>query len=319
MERKQNLSPGSSSATVCQHCGNTSYLEESNLRSARRESGISSKMRFPLAHKGMLARLTVLAFFSFMFAGIYLTFFKHPPPSVLLQMNMKSQESSGLAFNDFGASSFQTGKKLKADVSVVAKIEEDDDVDETLGLHKGVAGADLLKIDEEDEESEEDQHIQTQNKPIVVQPQGGTGAAYWNQFLKVNNYLPIGAVFDKCDEPHEQIGTVVLLEDKELGGVKTITFFNVTFNEEIKGGQFNIDVKYNGNDLYDNYWDLCELEDELPEKNRTFNCPVHAGHWTVAKEKHIPGYLPKGRFTSKCWATDENDKVIGCGFSDFKL
>ena len=70
--------------------------------------------------------------------------------------------------------------------------------------------------------------------------------------------------------------------------------------EEIEDGTFSIDVKYNGQDLYDNYWSLCELEEELPPANRTFNCPISATHWTVQKPKHIPGYLPKVRDASNC-------------------
>lgn len=145
------------------------------------------------------------------------------------------------------------------------------------------------------------------------------GTEYWDGFLKKNNFVAIGAVYTKCEGRREQVGSVILQEDTVNGGVSSVTFFNMTFGKEISGGQFNIDVKYNGQDLYDNYWELCEMEEDVPQANKTFSCPIQAKHWSIQKEKHIPTYLPKGRFTTKGWAEDEDGEMIACAFADFLL
>jgi len=219
--------------------------------------------------RGRIIQLTIVLIGLISLAGVYIGYFRHPPPDVLIQMNQRSFKGAKLGQrSDFGESMFRP---------------------EFFKSHNGKQ-SDIIH-----------------------------GTTYWDNFLRKNKYVPIGAVYDKCEGERSQIGTVILLEDKELGGVSAWTFFNITFEEEIEDGTFSIDVKYNGQDLYDNYWSLCELEEELPPANRTFNCPISATHWTVQKPKHIPGYLPKGTFTSKAWATDDDDNVLGCGYSQFTL
>lgn len=334
------------STTDCQHCGR-SDIQKSEFNSNTRGSisPRSGHKYIPTMYRGRIIKLSILVIFSFFFGGMYLAFFKHPPPDVLLQMNMQSQESSSYLYNDFGASSFKKSDSKQVSVAKPDATEEEDD-DDDVSFEGGKNAAkdeedeeEEVEIEEEDEDNNLDEKDEAPEKEVIVKKvikkdsvdknakknvvnmkaQGGTGAAYWSEFLKEHKLVAIGAVFDKCEGDRIQIGTVVLQEDKEVGGVKSTTFFNTTFAEEITGGQFHIEVKYNGEDLYDNYWELCELEDELPEKERTFNCPIKAKHWSIEKDKHIPGYLPKGRFTTKAWAVDDNEKVIACGFSDFKL
>ncbi|XP_012941707.1 uncharacterized protein LOC101861063 [Aplysia californica] len=329
-----------SSTAGCQHCSSCSYLElpvhQQTKELKSRSHPHKSPLRFIMAYKGRIVRLSILVLFSFMFCGVYLAFFKHPPPDVLLQMNMQSQDSD-LSFNDFGASSFQKSNVQNSDDD-----EGDTDDAENVEFFLNKRSVNDDEGDEEENEEEEDEYgeklivksekmekreknekKEKQEKKEKVESkhsEDNNGAEYWKQFLKVNKFVPIGAVFDKCEgDDRLQIGTVVLQADKALGGVKSVTFFNHTFKEEIAGGQFHIEVKYNGQDLYDNYWELCELEDDLPEKNRTFTCPIQAKHWTVVKEKHVPGYLPTGRFQTKAWAVDESENVLACGYADFKI
>ncbi|XP_076470135.1 uncharacterized protein LOC143300393 [Babylonia areolata] len=147
------------------------------------------------------------------------------------------------------------------------------------------------------------------------------GKAVWDKFIADNHHTVIGIVFDKCENPTEQLGTVVLLPDKENGGVMSRTFYNFTLDRVIdgEGWTFNIDVKYNGQDLYDNWWEVCEMEDDLDLKDRTFVCPVKPGRLSLVKDKHIPGYIPTGRYQSKAWVKDANNTVLVCGYSDFVL
>lgn len=145
------------------------------------------------------------------------------------------------------------------------------------------------------------------------------GKVAWDKFIAENKYTVIGIVVNKCEKPTEQLGTVVMLPDSENGGVKTRTYYNFTLGEELKEGTFSLEVKYNGQDLYDNYWNICQMEDDLEPANRTFTCPIRKGRQSLVKEKHIPGYLPKGRYESKAWVKDGNDHLLVCGFSEFTL
>ncbi|XP_059172343.1 uncharacterized protein LOC131953253 [Physella acuta] len=144
-------------------------------------------------------------------------------------------------------------------------------------------------------------------------------ADVWTRFLHENHFVAVGALFDRCDGQRTQLGTVVLMEDKERGGVMTKTFVNMTVEKDINGGQFHVDIKYNGQELYTNYWELCELEQELPEANKTFTCPIRQGLISKVKVKHIMDYLPAGRYQTKGWALDESNEEIICGFADFVL
>nr|KAG5712945.1 hypothetical protein BaRGS_021739 [Batillaria attramentaria] len=65
-------------------------------------------------------------------------------------------------------------------------------------------------------------------------------------------------------------------------------------NNDLEGGTFHVEVRYNGQDLYDNWWEICEMEEDLEPQNRTFSCPIRKGRQSLIKDKHIPGYLPKG-------------------------
>ncbi|CAL1529348.1 unnamed protein product [Lymnaea stagnalis] len=169
-------------------------------------------------------------------------------------------------------------------------------------------------LDTRDRGAEYDSYVDYKREDTEV-----AGGEHWQGFLDSNNFVSIGAVYSACEGTRSQLGSVVLLEDKERGGVLARTYLNITIDHEIKEGTFHLEVKYNGQDLFTNYWELCELEDELPVVNKTFTCPVAAGKWSKVKDKHIPGYLPAGRYQTKAWAVDESRQVIACGFSDFNL
>lgn len=127
------------------------------------------------------------------------------------------------------------------------------------------------------------------------------------------------------------MGKAILLPDKETGGLKVRTFINITlgrykmisvfttimFGQPIKErlvplsrvcqsiftciklfeeqplteGEFLIDVKYNGKDLYDNHWEFCTI-DENKEVRQVF-CPYKPGFYAWATDKKIPKYIPK--------------------------
>ncbi|RUS86839.1 hypothetical protein EGW08_005376 [Elysia chlorotica] len=296
-------------------------------------------------YKGRLIKVGILVFFSLLMMVLYVSFFQHPPPDELLANNRKAALSAQQL--DFGATLFGTndGPEEENDdfkddnddqKSVDTDVDNEDD-----DIEKDESETDEEnKVDDEPVESEK-QEVESKprdtesdskpvkldaNEDIISHKKRELGnvdhiemADYWEHFLKKQNLVPIGAVYNKCEGRRVQFGTVVLMEDKENGGIKARTYVNMTLDHTVDGGQFNIDSRYNGRGLYDNYWDLCEVEDDLPDEEKTFLCPLKPGKYIRVKDKPIPSYLPKGRFQSKIWATDQNGKMIGCGFSDFTI
>lgn len=296
-------------------------------------------------YRGRLIKVGVLVFFSLLLMIVYVSFFQHPPPDELLENNRRSRLSSRQL--DFGASLF--GSKNDFD-------EESDNLesdDKNADNSDGELEDDTSVTDEDDEENKEDNEDERESesedekeldrkvqkshsgsklhktkaemdvlnhqKRELGNPEEIENADFWEKFLKRENLVPIGAVYNNCDGHRTQLGTVVLMEDKENGGIKARTYVNITLEHTVDGGQFNIDSRYNGRGLYDNYWELCDVEDDLPEEEKTFVCPLKPGKYSRVKDKPIPGFLPKGRFQSKIWATDQNGKMIGCGYSDFTI
>lgn len=140
----------------------------------------------------------------------------------------------------------------------------------------------------------------------------------WDTWIRRNHFVSIGNLFNKCEgDDRITLGRVVMLEDQKRGGVTSKTYVNVTLEKEIVGGLMYLTCQYNGKDLYSNHWDLCTVEDGHDE--RVINCPIRAGRRKFVKELKIPNYLPKGRYTSKAWMTDQDKQMIGCAFADFTL
>ncbi|XP_041376607.1 putative phosphatidylglycerol/phosphatidylinositol transfer protein DDB_G0282179 [Gigantopelta aegis] len=116
----------------------------------------------------------------------------------------------------------------------------------------------------------------------------------------------------------QTVGTVVMLKDEVYGGVKTRTYMNFTLDEDLsEGSEFYIDVKYNDNGLYDNHWDLCEVEED--EDERDIYCPVAKGKKTYISDKKIPNYLPKGHYRTSARITNSKGVDILCGYADFVI
>ncbi|XP_055890438.1 uncharacterized protein LOC106071551 [Biomphalaria glabrata] len=226
-----------------------------------------------------VTKLVIFAIITASVAIIYLKLFKRPPVDVLMKMNKKSK------FNhDFGAESFRT-------VHPVLEENEKGPLDE-------------LSDTEENDVSEDD--IEDSD-------------TYWRQFIEKNHFIPIGGVYNKCEGTKLQLGSVILIENKEDGSLLARTFVNFTLHDNVTSGTFSIKVKYNSKDLFEYSWELCELEDDIPEVNRTFTCPIQAGKFSKVKDKTIPGYLPAGRYQTKAWIVDEHKKTLLCGYSDFSL
>ncbi|XP_046375467.1 uncharacterized protein LOC124148426 [Haliotis rufescens] len=146
-------------------------------------------------------------------------------------------------------------------------------------------------------------------------------AEHWGSFVRRNSFISVGEVWDRgCDEKgRKTIGTVVMMPDKETGELKTRTFVNYTLHEDVEEGEFYLDVKYNNNNLFDNHWDLCTLEDETDQDKRTIVCPIKSGFKSEIKDREIPSYLPKGEYYTRSWITNEKGVTIVCGYSDFVL
>ncbi|KAH3849867.1 hypothetical protein DPMN_092271 [Dreissena polymorpha] len=146
-------------------------------------------------------------------------------------------------------------------------------------------------------------------------------AQHWDEFIAKNDFVNIGEIYDNCDEKDRvMIGRTIMLPTVHwagLKGVKSRTFINITLHEELTGGKFFLEVKYNGKDLFARNWELCTLDEDYDD--RVVYCPFLAQDYSFVKDRDIPVYLPKGRYQTKGWITDVNDEIVACGFSDFTL
>lgn len=144
---------------------------------------------------------------------------------------------------------------------------------------------------------------------------------YWEDFIKKNDFTPIGEIFDNCDEKDRlMVGRTIMLPDVRWGGLKGVksrTFINTTLDAELTGGKFFLEVKYNGKVIYNKDWELCTLDEDYDD--RIVYCPFNPGDHSFVKDRQIPIYLPKGRYETKGWVTDQDNTIILCGFSDFTL
>ncbi|OWF48048.1 phosphatidylglycerol/phosphatidylinositol transfer protein-like [Mizuhopecten yessoensis] len=222
----------------------------------------------------------LLFIFCCMIFSVYVTYFNHGPPEDIMARNRQQQHGA-----------------------------ESDNEDK--GLH--VAKRDELNA-VENEEGGDDEKIKDEDNPDFVESK-----KLWENFIKSNDYVSIGDLYSGCDEGDRVlVGKSIMLPDKENGGIKARIFLNFTFEEEYMGGEFVLEVKYNNKELYDNHWDMCILDENQPD--RLIFCPYEANaQWSWVKDKKIPSYLPKGRYETKAYVTNQDDKRILCGYSLFIL
>lgn len=166
----------------------------------------------------------------------------------------------------------------------------------------------------------DEQNMNELEKQVAIEEK--KAIALWENFIKSNGYVSIGEIYDNCDEKDRiMVGKTIILPDVRWGGIKGVksrTFINTTFESEVAGGTFGLEVKYNGKDLYSRSWELCTLDEDY-ENDRVIYCPFNPGDYTFVKDRQIPIYLPKGRYQTKGWIKNQMDEIILCGFSDFSL
>ncbi|XP_060563256.1 putative phosphatidylglycerol/phosphatidylinositol transfer protein 2 [Ruditapes philippinarum] len=176
------------------------------------------------------------------------------------------------------------------------------------GNRKGIR----LFEDKDSHKNELDKEIEAEERKALE---------YWEDFIKKHDYTAIGEIYDNCDEKDRMmIGRTIMLPDRRWGGIKGVTartFINTTLDSELSGGRFYLEVKYNGKDLYSNNWELCTLDEDYDD--RLIYCPFNPGEYSFVKDRQIPIYLPKGRYETKGWMTNQEEQIIACGFSDFSL
>ena len=56
-------------------------------------------------------------------------------------------------------------------------------------------------------------------------------------------------------------------------------------------------MKYNGNAIYSKEWELCTLDEDYEDPERIVYCPFNPGDYSFVKDRSIPFYLPKVRFS----------------------
>lgn len=143
-------------------------------------------------------------------------------------------------------------------------------------------------------------------------------AKRWQKFVDDNKYVAIGDVYNSCDDKDRiTLGKAILLPNEETGGLKVRTFINITLEKPLTEGEFLVDVKYNGKDLYDNHWEFCTI-DENQEVKQVF-CPYKPGFYTWATDKKIPKFIPKGKYHTRAWLNGDDGKLLTCGLTTFVL
>ncbi|GFO25080.1 phosphatidylglycerol/phosphatidylinositol transfer protein-like [Plakobranchus ocellatus] len=238
-----------------------------------------------MMYKGRLIKVGILVFFSLLLMVLYVNFFQHPPANELLRNNRKAMLSSEK--HDFGASLFLNHEEETSDNDDLSFDEKDDNESNKDDNEDSDRDADIELEDDKENEREsmetdnekshdddtgsdaEKSDEKAQRDDVLSHKKRDLGSSneiemsgHWSQFLKQKNLVPIGAVYSKCEHT-------------------------------VDGGKFNIESRYNGRALYDNYWDLCDVEDDLPDEEKTFVCPLSPGLYSRVKDKAIPGYLPK--------------------------
>jgi len=141
----------------------------------------------------------------------------------------------------------------------------------------------------------------------------------WNEFIKRNNYVSVGDIYQTpCDETVNkiQIGKTILMVDRS-GVLSTKTFLNVSVTSEITQGEFFLEVKYEGKKIYSAHFPLCN-EDNTPDSIK-LPCPISIGIHKYMRKADVPGFLPKGTYYTKVWATDQTERVLGCGYCEFTI
>ncbi|ESO87350.1 hypothetical protein LOTGIDRAFT_154845 [Lottia gigantea] len=234
---------------------------------------------------------------------LYVTYFQRPPTDELLRMNSKifqSQESDSIDYLS----------KIKKFKSSKRKSDNNSELKDSDGI-KSVRTAEESKGQESSESGRSD-----------LSKQQSRGRDTWQTFLKANNYVSIGEIYNSCEKSKRLlIGHVLLLPDPKYGGVMARTHMNFSTEYNVTGGEFYIDVKYNDKDLYDNHWELCELaqDDEDEEDQRLVACPLAKGPHSFVQDRNIPYYLPKGKYETNVWITDQTEEVFLCGRCVFVL
>ncbi|XP_048732340.2 uncharacterized protein LOC125649130 isoform X2 [Ostrea edulis] len=139
---------------------------------------------------------------------------------------------------------------------------------------------DSLKLDSNGEQEEE------------KESESALSAKKWQKFVDENKLVAIGDVYNSCDNKDRiTLGKAILLPDEETEGLKVRTFINITLKKALTEGEFLIDVKYNGKDLYDNHWEFCTIDEN--QKKRQVFCPYKPGFYEWATDKKIPKFIPK--------------------------
>lgn len=180
---------------------------------------------------------------------------------------------------------------------------EDEDEEEDELLHDAGGDGGERKEEEEEEDIEEGYEKQDGRGPH------GIKLFDWDHWIKDNQFVDLGNVWGYCDDDDPPvIGKIILLEDEERGGVKSIFLFNTTFDKDVLMGKVEISIDYNGMHFWTKTADLEDLEIE----GDFFKAPIVKGDHYFVREKHISSFIPKGHYYGEAKMTDQNDRSLLC-------
>ncbi|XP_028391810.1 phosphatidylglycerol/phosphatidylinositol transfer protein-like [Dendronephthya gigantea] len=140
----------------------------------------------------------------------------------------------------------------------------------------------------------------------------------WDGWVKKNNYLSIGDVYDMCDSKNEnriKVGKAILSYDSSNGRIYATLVANITLGEDLVRGKANIYLSYGGRVLFNETFDVCR---DIHVKG--VKCPMRKGYKiSVNERKKFPSHMPKGYFLAAGHVRNQDNRCLGIVEAEFKI
>lgn len=140
----------------------------------------------------------------------------------------------------------------------------------------------------------------------------------WDGWVKRNNYLSIGNVYDVCDSKSNdriKVGKAVLTYNTESRRIMAIIVANLTLAEDLVRGKANMYVSYQGRVVYNETFDVCR-----DIKVKEVKCPMPKGYkLSVYQTKKFPNHMLKGYFIAVGHVWNQDNKCLGIIEAEFEI
>lgn len=140
----------------------------------------------------------------------------------------------------------------------------------------------------------------------------------WDGWVKRNNFLSIGDVYDMCDTKSGdriKVGKAVLSSERGSKKILATLAANITLADDLVHAKANIYASYRGRVLYNETYDVCK---DLGVKN--IKCPMKKGQLiSIHESKFFPSHIPKGYFVAVGRVVNQNNKCLGLIEAEFEI